>query len=65
MGALITYKRDCDFLGCQRIKKAEALAFLVAMTWVHSIGYSVVIFETDCKKVVDALKCNMPNDTWF
>ena len=59
MGAFIAYK-GLRLPRLPTVKEGEALALFEAMTWVHSTGYSMVIFKIDCKEVVDAL-CNTPS----
>ncbi|XVF88587.1 hypothetical protein PTKIN_Ptkin19aG0062900 [Pterospermum kingtungense] len=38
------------------VKECEALALLDAITWVADLGFERVIFETDAKLVVDAIR---------
>ena len=64
MSAFIAYK-GLRLPRLPTVKEGEALALFEAMTWVHSMGYSMVIFEIDCKEVVDALQHGLPNDSNF
>ncbi|XVE70642.1 hypothetical protein DITRI_Ditri10aG0087600 [Diplodiscus trichospermus] len=57
-GELVAYK-GIRLPGLLAVKECEALV------WVRSMSYSTVIFETDCKEVVDALRRYVPNDTEF
>lgn len=38
---------------CLPVAQGEASGLLQAITWMHSMGYDKVIFELDCKVVVD------------
>lgn len=33
--------------------EGEALGLLLAANWISQMGYSFVVFETDCKMLVD------------
>lgn len=55
--------------GCNRVKiapdLAEAIAFKEALSWIKSKGWQGVVMETDCIKVVQAMRSSVETTSPF
>ncbi|XVF43106.1 hypothetical protein PTKIN_Ptkin02bG0013700 [Pterospermum kingtungense] len=63
-GNLLAYKM-LHFLGIPTIKETEVVALFPVVSWIHELGYTQVIFESDSQLVVKALQCTIYKDTEF
>ncbi|XVF73428.1 hypothetical protein PTKIN_Ptkin12aG0201100 [Pterospermum kingtungense] len=64
VGDLLAYKM-LKLLGLPEVKECEALALLEPISWVCTLGYHQVTFETDSQLVFNALKHNLCHNTEF
>lgn len=63
-GVMRAYSMD-KMKGLDSVRECEAIGLAEAMLWVYEAGYTNVVFESDAKVVVDAVKSNEEDRTEF
>lgn len=51
--------------GLDSVRECEAIGLAEAMLWVHEAGYTNMVFESDAKVVIDAIKSSEENRAKF